>query len=1081
MIMLALYSVLLARLSGQEEVVVGVPGAGRTRADWQPLIGIFINTMALPTFPHGEQTFSAFLDAVRQTSLEAFDNQDYPFEDLVEQLGLRRDAGRNPLFDVMFNFRKPGLPEKRLPGLRLRPVEYRGGISKFDLTLDAGESTDTVALTWEYSTDLFRRRTVERWTAYYRRLLTAVTKAPEQRLSALEILLPQERKQILEVWNNTAAAYPQEQTIADLLAVPVRRQMYRVALVGAKGHWLLTYGEFDRRAGHLALLLRRRGAGAERPVGIAAVVSPDLVVGLSAVVRSGAPFVPIDPAFPPDRIRCILADSGASIVLTDQADRLPPSFGGHSLSIITGMQAAGDMTRDGEAKGDGGSSPSALAYIIYISGSTGSPKGVMVEHRSLTNQIFGLMQMFPFDHTLHHILLAPITFDPSVQQIFLPLTSGGKLFLVPTELRQDASSLYDFIVSRQMDLVNTVPSLMEAIVRCAGGQPRRRLKYVILAGESFGRDLYLRLNERFTVDTLINIYGPAEATINTTLYRCAPGERGLSIPIGKPLPNYWVWITDACTNLLPPGLVGEMSISGQGLARGYLNQPELTAEKFVTVPAAGCQPPAAKLYRTGDLGRFLPDGNLEFCGRIDHQVKIRGMRVEPAEIEERLRAHPAVQEAVVTVVRLRAEDKYLCAYYVPEASRLPELWPSIGEYFVWDDLLYHAMSLDERRNRSFRQAIERAVKDRVVLDVGTGRDAILARFCAQAGAGKVYAVEVLEEFAGRAAQTVNASGLTGQISVIHGDIRDVTLPEKVDVCVSQLIGALGSAEGTIPLVNSAFRFLKPGGRMIPRRCVTRIAAAALPEALLQSPGFTEVSVQYVEKIFAKIGRPFDLRLCVKHFPPSHILSDSGIFEDLDFSFKMESGGATDVHLTIRRRGTVHGLLLWLNLYTGEDEMIDTLHNAHSWLPLFVPLFYPGLEMTEGDYIAARCLRTCGPNGLTPDYRISGSLNRKGQDPLKFDYSLPYDQQAYRRTPFYRQILTDGCGRVGTRDDGRGQPGAAELKTFLKRRLPDYMIPGHFVPLERLPLTRHGKIDLEALPQPAALTSDSALAPPRGSG
>ncbi|MCP5103260.1 MAG: AMP-binding protein, partial [bacterium] len=370
--------------------------------------------------------------------------------------------------------------------------------------------------------------------------------------------------------------------------------------------------------------------------------------------------------------------------------------------------------------------------------------------------------------------------------------------------------------------------------------------------------------------------------------------------------------------------------------RGYLNRPELTAEKFILAtkrksgkfhhsdtfssPHSPTQRlPHSPIFKTGDLVRWLPDGNIEFLGRIDRQVKIRGFRIEPGEIENRLVSHEWVKEAVVTVRQDNRGNKRLSAYYVPDANREPRLWPSIGEYFVWDDLMYYAMTHVEPRNQRFRAAINRCVKDKVVVEVGTGRDAILARFCAQAGAKKVYAIELLAEAYQAARRTVKKMGLEDKIQVIHGDARDIQLPGKAAVCVANQCGTIGSSEGAIMIHNHGLRFLEDNGVVIPAKCITQMAAFHLPAELRGNMGFAPVPGRYVGKIFQQFGRQFDLRLCIKNFPKSHIVSNTGVFEHLNFLRMNETDGSHTVNLTLQEDTVIDGFLLWLNLYTYDHQ------------------------------------------------------------------------------------------------------------------------------------------------------------------
>jgi amino acid adenylation domain-containing protein len=743
-----------------------------------------------------------------------------------------------------------------------------------------------------------------------------------------------------------------------------------------------------------------------------------------------------------------------------------------------------------------------MAYIIYTSGSTGNPRGVLVKHHNVINQLAALRHGFAFDDSRRYLLLSAFTFDVSVMHMFSSLTTGAQLFVISDQVRKDPERLWRFIHRHHIDILNTVPSYMKVLLEGISQDMKPVLRYLFLGGEALPRQLYRQVRESLQVEKIINIYGPTETTINATVYECGPkdveGAENSFIPIGKPVMNYKAYILDKDYNVMPVGCSGELCIAGEGVARGYLNHPELTNDKFCLrrpggtlfektappgPPRKNFSLPYSPIYRTGDLARWLANGNIQFLGRIDQQVKLRGFRIEPGEITNQILNYPGVEEAVVTVNKDNTDNPYLCAYYVDKSGTRAELWPSIGEYFIWDELMYHAMTHDELRNKSFKRAIGQAVRDKVVVDVGTGRDAILARFCARAGARKVYAVELLEEYCRIAENIIKQQGLQNKITVIQGDITKIQLPEKVDVVVANQCGTIGSSEGGIYLHNHARRFLKSSrGPVIPKQCITKITAVSMPEILHQTPGFSELTGNYAEKIFKKFKKTFELRLCIKNFSKSQIISTTDIFEHLDFSNLIEENAVSDINLEIKRNARMDGFLLWINLYTMEDEIIDTLENEYVWLPLFIPVFYPGVEVVGGDTITARCQRVLSSDGFTPDYFIHGVLTRQGKENITFNYDLsrikePGQSNTVNQNPFYRKLFPTESNRTKEPD----RPGETvkinyiknmyqpvripELREYLSRQLPDYMIPSYFVPLEKIPLTRSNKIDLRALPEP----------------
>lgn len=468
-----------------------------------------------------------------------------------------------------------------------------------------------------------------------------------------------DRHQLLYQFNDTKAEYPKDKVLQELFEEQVERTPNNLGVIFRDKK--LTYGELNERSNQLARTLRERGVHPDQIVGLMVDDnSIEMIIGMISILKAGGAFLPIDPDFPKERIEYMIHDSNLAIILTYGKLRDEIRFEGEVINLENQSLFTGEcsnLEKINQSKD--------LVYVIYTSGSTGKPKGVQIEHTSIVNQLFGLQKRYTFDGSLHHILLAPITFDPSVQQIFLPLTSGGKLFLVSKSTKHNLKELWSFIVLNQIDIVNTVPSLMNVLLDHVNSHDNLRFKYIILAGEVFSKNLYLRLKESLPAEKIINIYGPTEATINTTLYECKPEEMNATVPIGKPLMNYTVLTLDEDLNMLPIGADGEIYISGVGLARGYLNNPELTAEKFVANPFI----PGERMYQTGDLGRWTLDGNIEFLGRIDHQVKISGIRVELGEIETALGQYPAILETVVIDYEDYSGNKRLVAYVVPKQEQ----------------------------------------------------------------------------------------------------------------------------------------------------------------------------------------------------------------------------------------------------------------------------------------------------------------------------------------------------------------------------------------------------------------------------
>ncbi|CBN55480.1 CrpC (fragment) [Kamptonema sp. PCC 6506] len=694
-----------------------------------------------------------------------------------------------------------------------------------------------------------------------------------------------------------------------------------------------------------------------------------------------------------------------------------------------------------------------------------------MEHRGLYNLAKAQIQIFDVQPNSRVLQFFSLSFDASVFEVVMALVAGATLVMGTRDSLLPGATLIQLLRDYAIAIVALAPSVLAVL-------PFNKLpalRTIIVGGEACSPDLIVKWSSgrRF-----FNAYGPTESTVCATIAECTDSKEPPSI--GRPIANTQVYILDAQKQLVPIGVPGELYIGGAGLARGYLNQPELTSDRFIPNPFS--HESGSRLYKTGDLARYLPDGNIEFLGRIDHQVKIRGFRIELGEIEAVLSQHTAVRQAIVVNREDVPGDKRLVAYIVPEEKHIQplhqqegqelgqiELWPSVAEYFVYDELLYYAMTNDERRNHSYKVAINQLVKDRVVVEVGTGKDAILARFCVEAGAKKVYAIERSEESYRLAKACIKNLGWENKITLIHGDATQVNLPEQADVCLSEIVGAIGGSEGAAVILNSSRRFLKEDGIMIPQRSITKIAAAYLPDELLDNPQFNDVPGYYTNKIFEQVGYPFDLRLSIKKFPKSHLISNSDTFEDLNFNTHLNPEYRIEINLTITKESRLDGFLVWLNLHTIEGEVIDIIEHEYCWLPVYFPVFYPGIQVSEGDTIKAVCIGTLCDNNLNPDYKIEGILIRGNGQFIEFEYESYHHKKVFKHNHFYELLFSENGHKTHHKYHSEVLP--KEIRYYLKERLPDYMIPSAFVIVDELPLTPNGKVDRKALPAPGVINLD----------
>jgi amino acid adenylation domain-containing protein len=659
MVLLAAYNVFLFKISNRETLVVGTPVAGRRHADLEQIIGMFVNTLAVKHYPQSQKTFNRFLQEVNQGTLEAFENQDYPFEELVEKAAVNRDTARNPLFDVLFVLQNMDVSEINIPGLKLRPYNYKSNTAKFDLMLQAVEVNENLVFTFEYSTRLFKESTIRRFTGYFKKVLSTVVEKTAVKISDIEIISEQEKKQLLYDFNDTAADYPRDKTIHQLFEEQVEKTPDKIAVVFNRHS--ITYETVNKKAGRLAYLLNEKGARPDTIVGIMAERSVEMIIGLLGTLKAGGAYLPIEPGYPEERINYMLTDSGAKVLLTDLPEgRL---FNCH-LSIVNCqlLTSSPGITLHHSSFMET-PNHSDLAYIIYTSGTTGKPKGVMIEHRNVVRLMFNDKFLFDFNCRDTWTMFHSCCFDFSVWEMYGALLYGGKLVVVPQMAARDSLGYLEILKENQVTVLNQTPSAFYNLMDLELENPRKELniRYVIFGGEALTPSRLKNWKTKYPAAKLINMYGITETTVHVTFKEITGKEIGSDAGnIGRPIATLSTYIMDKHSKPMPMGAPGELAVGGEGVGRGYLNRQELTDEKFVKNPYK----PGDRLYRSGDLAKLSSGGDLEYMGRIDHQVKIRGFRVELGEIESRLLTYKPVKEAVVIDRKDQHGDKYLCAYIV---------------------------------------------------------------------------------------------------------------------------------------------------------------------------------------------------------------------------------------------------------------------------------------------------------------------------------------------------------------------------------------------------------------------------------
>ena len=658
MTLLAAFKTLLWRYTGQDDLIVGFPIANRNRAQVENLIGFFVNTLVMRTQLGGNLTFRELIGRVRKVALDAYAHQDLPFHQLLEVLQPKRNLSYQPLFQVQLVLQNAPIEALEVPGLIISPLDADSGTAKFDLVMSLTETEQGLEGWLDYSTDLFELDTINRMARHFQTLLENIIADPDQGLSNLPLLTEAEQRQLLVEWNDTQAEYPQDKCIHHLFAAQVEQSHDAIAVVFEDEH--LTYWELNQRANQLASHLQAMGIRPELRVGICMERSLEMIVGLLGILKAGGAYVPLDPEYPLKRLALTLEDAQVSVLLTqERLTEALPALWVHVICLDTDWEM---IAQEGQENLTTGVTVDNTAYVIYTSGSTGKPKGVILEHRGLCNLVEAQVKAFGVQASSRILQFANFSFDASVSEIFTSLVSGATLCLGNRNTLFLVNELHQLLQRQQITVVTLPPSILNLLSE----KNLTALQTLIVAGErAVAEQLHRWCGDR----RVFNAYGPTETTVCVSLleYTVNPSQQ---LSIGRPIGNIQIYILDSHLNPLPVGMPGELHIGGVGLARGYLNRAELTAEKFIPNPFS--TQAGDRLYKTGDLVCYLPDGSIQFLGRMDYQVKLRGLRIELKEIEVVLRQHTAVQDTVVTVWEDDvANDQRLVAYLVANQEQAP--------------------------------------------------------------------------------------------------------------------------------------------------------------------------------------------------------------------------------------------------------------------------------------------------------------------------------------------------------------------------------------------------------------------------
>jgi amino acid adenylation domain-containing protein len=846
MLLLAAFKALLARYTEQSDIVIGSPIANRNRVELEGLIGFFVNTLALRTDLSGNPTFRELTGRVRAVALEAYAHQDMPFEQLVEQLQPERTMSRNPLFQVMFQMENTPKEELPLPGLVLSPVEVERVTTQFDLSFDVMENDEGLVVVAEYSTDLFNSATISALLRRWQILLEGIVANPEARLDELPLLTDTERAKLLRGWNETRREFPAERSLQELFEAQVAARPDASAVVAGKEQ--LTFADLNRRANQLAHFLAARGTGPESVVGLCVERSAQMIVALLGILKTGGAYLPLDPSLPRERLAFMLEDAAVSVLLTEE--RFSTQLPEHRAQVIHLDKEREAIASENEANPVWTGTTKNLAYVIYTSGSTGRPKGVAVSHQSFVNHSLAVSEAYGLTTDDRVLQFASISFDVAAEEIFSALLSGAGIVL-PSEKVLDSAGLLRLIEDEKLSVLNLPAPFWHAWMRELAATGRGLppgLRLLVVGSEKVSLEAFAAWQRLALGVRLINAYGTSETTITSTLYEpdeSVPAEGiGSSLPIGRPIANTQVYILDSHLQPVPAGVPGELYLGGMGLARGYLMRPALTADRFIPDPfglEAG-----ARMYRTGDRARFLSDGQIEFLGRSDQQLKLRGYRIEPGEIESALKRHRAVREALVLAREDSSGDKRLVAYVTQSAEASELLAASLdkeleeGQLAQWqmvhdDEVFNHTAPLADPTfnisgwNSSYtgepiaaeemREWVDDAVGrilslgPKRVLEIGCGTGLLLFRLASHCES--YVGIDFSATALGYVQQQLTARGGRDGVVVLlerrADDFRDIEANSFDAVILNSVVQYFPSVVYLLRVLEGAIKATRPGG------------------------------------------------------------------------------------------------------------------------------------------------------------------------------------------------------------------------------------------------------------------------------
>ena len=1133
MTLLSAFACLCSRYTGQTSFVIGTPIANRNHEAVENLIGFFVNMLVLRFSLAGQPSFTEVVRACRRTALAAYDHQDVPFEMLVEHLLPERDPSRHPFFQVTCAFHNMPMEDLVLPGLKLVPIKDELHWVRYELELHFWLKADRIEGYWAFKSGLFEPSTIQRLHEHFLRLLESAVQSPGARLSELPCLSYAERQELLVGRNQTAKAFASFKPVHELFDEQARRTPNRVAVRCSQA--TLTYGELRRQSDSMGVFLRKRGVGRESLVGVFCERSLEMVTAILGVLKAGAAYVPLDPEYPSERIELMARQSQLAVVLTQT--RLKGRLAPMDLPVIELDQPS---VWANLGRGEIHVFPDNVAYGIFTSGSTGTPKAVLVPHRALTNHMAWMQDRFPFSPNDRVLQKTVFSFDASVWEFFAPLLAGGELVMAQPGEQANPDYLVETIRDFGITVLQMVPSVLELLAQHAGFGELRSLRRLFIGGEALPWSLVERVRQTLGTE-VVNLYGPAEATIDATFSLCAPNARSRTAPIGRAIANVQTYVLDRFLSPVPAGVPGELYLGGEALARGYCHRPELTADHFLPNPFS--EQPGGRLYRTGDLARILPSGEMEYLGRTDRQVKIRGLRIELDEIRAQLQALPGVRTAAVVMREDASNQSQLAAYAVLDLDALTttskEEQLAETQLAQWESLyqeVYEPESAADQTGRDFTgwtssytgepipademngwldETLDRLrlLEPRRVLEIGCGTGMILFGLAPQAEV--YYASDFSQPVVAQLRRQLARQALTRvELRCCRAHQLEWLEAQSVDtVILNSVVQYFPGLNYFLKVLGEAIRVVKPGGAIFLgdlRNFDLLNCYHASVQFFKASDGMSKNRLLF--KTQSQARQEEELLLSPELF---HQLRDH--FPRIgDVRIQLKRGAARNELVKFR-----YDVVLTLDVTvkpTPFAEVVPSPSDRFSIEDIRQTLLSPSTQAIRWrDLPNARLTHDCNvwewlkgsdhrcatvgqmrkalnevpAVGLDPEavYQLAAQCGFRADlswsrprffdaTLIRLDRDLPTQRTLEIKRPAEISVL--GLGRFAN-DPLRAKRASQlipSLREELKKRLPIYMVPQSITLLEALPLTVNGKLDVALLPEPGAVRGDASFEPPR---